>query len=130
MVLRGETPRDGVLCFLVYKLFCAEIHKVLPQMSTTAFLGASSWRHLFTMTYITEITEGSPPDDSFIANILKPGSSLHPTFLLIVDGAFSFLLFVFIILAFLTAGNIHIFALIGIEMALWASVKWYVNMRM
>lgn len=63
-------------------------------------------------------------DESFIANILKPGSSLNPTFLLIVDGAFTFLLVVFIALAFLTAGNIHIFALMGIELALWASVKW------
>lgn len=80
------------------------------------------------MAQITEITEDSSPDDSFVSNILKPGSSLHPTFLLIVDGAFAFLFFVFIILAFLTAGNIHIFALMGIEIALWASVKWYVGM--
>jgi len=29
-------------------------------------------------------------------------------------------------LAFMTAGNIHIFALMGIELALWASVKWFV----
>jgi len=67
-----------------------------------------------------------PPDDdeSFFSTILKPGSSLNPTFLLIVDGAFTFLLVVFIALAFMTAGNIHIFALMGIELALWASVKW------
>jgi hypothetical protein len=62
--------------------------------------------------------------ESFLANILKPGSSLNPTFLLIVDGAFTFLLLVFMALAFMTAGNIHIFALMGIELALWASVKW------
>jgi uncharacterized membrane protein len=62
--------------------------------------------------------------ESFFANILKPGSSLNPTFLLIVDGAFTFLLLVFMALAFMTAGNIHIFALMGIELALWASVKW------
>ncbi|KIM91002.1 hypothetical protein PILCRDRAFT_1228 [Piloderma croceum F 1598] len=71
----------------------------------------------------------SPPSDdseSFFSTILKPGSSLHPTFLLIVDGAFAFLLVVFIALAFMTAGNIHIFALMGIELALWASIKWFV----
>lgn len=49
---------------------------------------------------------------------------MHPTFLLIVDGAFTFLFVVFIALAFMTAGNIHIFAMMGIELALWASVKW------
>ena len=71
-------------------------------------------------------TPSSPPSDGddFFSTILKPGSSLNPTFLLIVDGAFTFLLVVFITLAFLTAGNIHIFALMGIELALWASVKW------
>lgn len=62
--------------------------------------------------------------ESFFDNILKPGSSLNPTFLLIVDGAFTLLLGVFLVLVFLTAGNIHIFALMGIELALWASVKW------
>lgn len=66
----------------------------------------------------------SDENESFFANILKPGSSLNPTFLAIVDGAFVFLFLVFVALAFMTAGNIHIFALMGIEMALWASVKW------
>jgi hypothetical protein len=61
---------------------------------------------------------------SFLDNILTPGSSLHPTFLLVLDGAFAALLLVLIILAFLTSGNIHIFALMGIELALWGSVKW------
>ncbi|KAG6832981.1 hypothetical protein H0H92_004865 [Tricholoma furcatifolium] len=64
---------------------------------------------------------------SVFANILKPGSSLHPTFLAVLDGAFALLFLVFVALAFLTAGNIHIFVLMGIELALWASVKWVVN---
>ena len=63
-------------------------------------------------------------DESFLAQILEPGSSLHPTFLLILDGAFALLLCVFLGLLFLTGGNIHILALIGIEGGLWASVKW------
>jgi len=78
-----------------------------------------------------EVKQGSqdpqdPQDNlsNFISNILKPGSSLHPTFLLIVDGAFAFLFIIFIILAFMTSGNIHIFGLMGIELCLWGSVKW------
>ncbi|PPQ95508.1 hypothetical protein CVT26_008536 [Gymnopilus dilepis] len=63
---------------------------------------------------------------SFFSNILSPGSSLHPTFLLIVDCAFLLLLLLFITLAFVTSGNPHIFALMGIELCLWASVKWFV----
>jgi hypothetical protein len=31
---------------------------------------------------------------------------------------------VFIALVFMTGGNIHIFGLMGVELALWASVKW------
>ncbi|KAF9481966.1 hypothetical protein BDN70DRAFT_875589 [Pholiota conissans] len=64
---------------------------------------------------------------SFFSQILKPGSSLHPTFLVIVDCAFLLLLLVFITLIFLTNGNLHVFALIAIELGLWASVKWFVN---
>ena len=63
--------------------------------------------------------------DNFISTILKPGSSLHPTFLLIVDAAFLCLLLVLVTLVFLTAQNPHIFALIFIELCLWGSVKWY-----
>jgi len=62
--------------------------------------------------------------DAFISTILKPGSSLHPTFLIIVDAAFLCLLLVLVTLVFLTAQNPHIFALIIIEFCLWGSVKW------
>lgn len=62
----------------------------------------------------------------FLASILQPGSSLNPIFLNILDGAFTALFIVFLILAYATAGNFHIFALMFIELALWASVKWYV----
>ena len=64
--------------------------------------------------------------DSFFSNILTPGSSLHPTFQIILDGAFAALFTILLTLAFLTSGNPHIFALIIIEVALWASVKWCV----
>jgi len=74
---------------------------------------------------------GTFPDSStvpsFFSNILTPGSSLHPTFLLLVDGAFAMLLLVLISLAVITRGNVHFFALMMIEVALWASVKWFVN---
>lgn len=65
-------------------------------------------------------------ETSFFATLLTPGSSLHPTFLLILDVAFAFLLGIFLALVWLTSGSIHIFVLIGIELCLWASVKWCV----
>ncbi|KAF9468932.1 hypothetical protein BDZ94DRAFT_1244957 [Collybia nuda] len=65
--------------------------------------------------------------ESFFFNILKPGSSLNPTFLAILDGAFAILFCVFLGLAYLTSGNPHIFALMGIELGLWASVKWFIS---
>ncbi|KAJ4472295.1 hypothetical protein J3R30DRAFT_3299027 [Lentinula aciculospora] len=61
---------------------------------------------------------------SFFSNILTPGSSLHPTFLLTLDVIFLALLLTLLGLVFATAGNIHLIALTGIELALWASVKW------
>ncbi|KAI0698907.1 hypothetical protein BC835DRAFT_1412918 [Cytidiella melzeri] len=82
---------------------------------------------------VDETSSGSPPpngpttNSNFLDNILTPGSSLDPTFLLILDGAFGTLLCVFLGLLYLTGGNIHIFALIGIEGCLWASVKWYIH---
>lgn len=65
-------------------------------------------------------------EESFINTILKPGSSLNPTFLAVLDGAFACLFSVLLVLAFLTSGNIHVFVLLGIEFSLWASVKWCV----
>ncbi|KAH8106058.1 hypothetical protein BXZ70DRAFT_1004344 [Cristinia sonorae] len=76
-------------------------------------------------------TQGTDPDgvesNDFVSNILAPGSSLHPTFQLLLDLAFAMLLCVFIALAILTKGNPHIFVLIAIEGCLWASVKWVVR---
>lgn len=63
----------------------------------------------------------------FIGTILQPGSSLNPVFLNILDGAFVALFLVFIALAFVTSGNLHIFVLMFIELALWGSVKWYIS---
>ncbi|KII95382.1 hypothetical protein PLICRDRAFT_34231 [Plicaturopsis crispa FD-325 SS-3] len=72
-------------------------------------------------------SDPDPSQLSGIADILTPGSSLNPTFLLIVDGVFAFLLLVLLSLLALTWGNLHFFALIAIELALWASVKWFVS---
>lgn len=69
----------------------------------------------------------SGEEPSFVSFILKPGSSLHPTFLLAVDAAFALLFAVFLWSAYLTKGNPHFFVLMGIELALWGSVKWYVD---
>lgn len=67
-------------------------------------------------------------EGSFFADVLKPGSSFHPTFLAIVDGVLAVLLVVLISLAFLTSGNIHFIFLIVIELCLWASVKWLASL--
>jgi hypothetical protein len=64
--------------------------------------------------------------DSFFGNILEPGSSFDPRFLLVVDGAFASLFAVLVTLAVLTRGNVHLIFLTFVELALWASVKWYV----
>lgn len=66
-------------------------------------------------------------DIPVVSHILTPGSSLHPTFLLVVDGVFVFLLLVLMSLLFITGGNLHFFVLICISLALWASVKWSVR---
>lgn len=63
---------------------------------------------------------------TFFSFVLKPGSSLHPSFLLAVDCAFAVLFLVFAWSVYLTNGNVHFFVLMAIEIALWASVKWYI----
>lgn len=77
-------------------------------------------------TNTEETTEPQPPTavESFFSTILTPGSSLNPTFLLIVDLVLALLLGTFLVLAILTHGNIHVLALMGIELGLWASIKW------
>jgi len=70
--------------------------------------------------------EEEPQSGSLFGGILEPGSSLDPTFLLIVDGVFAALFVVLVALAVLTRGNVHLIVLTFIELGLWASVKWYV----
>ena len=65
----------------------------------------------------------------FPGSILEPGSSFDPAFLLVVDGVFAFLFAVLIAMAVVTRGNIHLVFLTFIELAFWASVKWYVISR-
>ncbi|KAG8746769.1 hypothetical protein FRC10_003752 [Ceratobasidium sp. 414] len=75
----------------------------------------------------TEDADSGSVIPSIFAEILKPGSSRHPVFLLIVDGALALLLSVLLSLLYLTSGNIHIIALIGVECGLWASIKWFLH---
>jgi hypothetical protein len=67
--------------------------------------------------------ENVDADDSFVSNLLKPGSSLNPTFLAIVDGCFAFLLVVLLSLLAMTR-SVHFVVLPLITLGLWASVKW------
>ncbi|KAJ8086406.1 hypothetical protein AAF712_002145 [Marasmius tenuissimus] len=72
-----------------------------------------------------EQTNSGDGSGSFLSNILTPGSSLHPTFLLILDVAFVALLLILLGLLFATR-SLHFAGLIFIELCLWASVKWFV----
>ncbi|KAH9918131.1 uncharacterized protein B0H18DRAFT_1032155 [Fomitopsis serialis] len=63
-------------------------------------------------------------EQSFFSTLLTPGSSLHPTLLLLLDAAFLALFLVFLSLAIITRGNVHLIVLMSIEIALWGSVKW------
>ena len=79
---------------------------------------------------MTDATDQAEPQSgSLFGSILEPGSSLNPTFLLVVDGAFASLFAVLVTMAVLTHGNLHLLFLTFIELALWASVKWYVISR-
>lgn len=66
----------------------------------------------------------SPSDSDFLSNILEPGSSLNPTFLLVVDGVLALLSLTLGSLVFITRGNVHLIALLFIALALWVSIKW------
>ncbi|KDQ20739.1 hypothetical protein BOTBODRAFT_50802 [Botryobasidium botryosum FD-172 SS1] len=74
---------------------------------------------------VNESETVQPDIVSFFADILKPGSSLHPTFLLALDAVLGLLFCVFLSLFFLTKSP-HMIALMVIELGLWASVKWFV----
>lgn len=77
------------------------------------------------MSEADDQTEGAQLDQ-FFGTILESGSSFNPTFLLVVDGVFISLFVVLASFTVLTRGNIHLIFLTFIELALWASVKWYV----
>jgi hypothetical protein len=62
--------------------------------------------------------------NDFLSNILEPGSSLNPHFLLVVDGVLALLALTLLSLVIATGGNVHLIALLFIELALWVSIKW------
>ncbi len=69
----------------------------------------------------------SPPaaaDSDFLSDILAPGSSLNPSFLLVVDVVLALLSLTLGSLAIATGGNFHLIALLFIALALWVSIKW------
>jgi ER protein Pkr1 len=63
-------------------------------------------------------------DSDFLSNILAPGSSLNPAFLLVVDVVLASLSLTLGSLAIVTGGNVHLIALLFITLALWVSIKW------
>ena len=66
----------------------------------------------------------SSSENDFLSNILAPGSSLNPIFLLVVDGVLALLALTLLSLIIATGGNVHLIALLFIELALWVSIKW------
>lgn len=69
-------------------------------------------------------SESLSPDSDFLSNILAPGSSLNPSFLLVVDVVLALLSLTLGLLAIATYGNVHLIALLFITLALWVSIKW------
>lgn len=66
----------------------------------------------------------SSSENDLLSNILAPGSSLNPSFLLVVDGVLALLALTLLSLVIVTGGNVHLVALLVIELALWVSIKW------
>ncbi|KAG9015781.1 hypothetical protein FRB93_012346 [Tulasnella sp. JGI-2019a] len=64
---------------------------------------------------------------NLLDNILTPGSTRKPEWVLALNLAFAALFGVFLGLLWITGGNKHIWVMIGIEGCLWASVKWTLN---
>ncbi len=64
------------------------------------------------------------PDNDFLSAVLTPGSSLNPTFLLIVDGVLALLALALVSLIVAPRGSVHSIALLLVERALWVSIKW------
>jgi ER protein Pkr1 len=82
-----------------------------------------------TVTAPVHSTLSDKDDDDFLSNILAPGSSLNPTFLLVVDGVLALLALTLVSLVIATGGNVHLIALLVIELALWVSIKWWGNQK-
>jgi len=64
------------------------------------------------------------PNDDPLSAILTPGSSLNPTFLLVVDAVLGLLALTLISLIVVSGGSVHPTALLLVELALWVSIKW------
>jgi ER protein Pkr1 len=64
-------------------------------------------------------------DNDLLSNILAPGSSLNPNFLLVVDVVLALLSLTLGSLAIITGGNVHLILLLFIALALWVSIKWW-----
>ena len=62
--------------------------------------------------------------DGFISFLLKPGSSLHPAFLLALDVSCVLLFVIFGAGLYYTDGSIHFAVLFFVNGCLWLSIKW------
>jgi ER protein Pkr1 len=64
-------------------------------------------------------SESPSTDNDFLSNILAPGSSLNPSFLLVVDVILALLSLTLGSLAIATGGNVHLIALLAVGISHW-----------
>ncbi|KZT62923.1 hypothetical protein CALCODRAFT_478821 [Calocera cornea HHB12733] len=76
-------------------------------------------------TIQNEVSDTTDQLVSFVSDILTPGSSLRPQFLLALDVVLGFLFFVFVSL-FLLTWSLHFLVLMVIVVGLWGSIKFFV----
>lgn len=78
-------------------------------------------------TTATDIDQRAIEEAPLLSVLLTPGSSLHPTFILILDVALGSLAVLLLLLLYLSSGNRHFVGLLVVELSLWVTVKWFVN---
>jgi ER protein Pkr1 len=121
-LLVREFPAVGSLISVEYNRRRSEraLDLALIMSVTTRVEIQSACCHSTMSTDQQQNIESAP----LLSVILQPGSSLHPTFLLILDVVLGSLALLLLALLYLTGGNLHFVGLLGVELSLWATLKW------
>jgi hypothetical protein len=75
----------------------------------------------------SEPTPLNSTETDVLSQIFTPGSTRLPFWKAALDVCFSALFCVFVFLAYVSHWNKHVFGLMGVEICLWLSVKWYAS---